>query len=66
MPSNKAILALPVATTEYDELNESITRRQLEQSILDMEVEIRLLKDMNQSVTSRSIRRHQFLLMGAR
>ena len=63
--ANKATLPLPISPLEYEQLNESITRRQLEQIIQDLNAEITLLRTMQQSVTSRSVRRHQFLLKGA-
>jgi hypothetical protein len=64
--AEKTPIPLPIASAIYDTVNESLTRRQLEQALLDIDSEIRLLKSMQQSVTSKSVRRHQFLLMGAK
>ena len=51
---------------EYDEINEAITRRTIEQAIQDINAEIGTLKAMQQSNISKSVRRHQFLLMGVK
>tara|TARA_R100001440_G_scaffold21971_2_gene35842 strand:- start:28 stop:231 length:204 start_codon:yes stop_codon:yes gene_type:complete len=64
--ADKTTVPLPLASTEYDELNESITRRTLEQSIQDLNSEIGNLKRLQESIASKSIRRHQFLLMGVK
>ena len=62
--AGKSPIPLPVATPEYNSTNESLSRRQLEHIIQDLQTEITLLKTMSESVPSKSIRRHQFLLMG--
>jgi len=62
--ATQSSLPLPIATPEYSFTNESLTRRQLEHIIQDLQTEITLLKTMSESVPSKSIRRHQFLLMG--
>tara|TARA_R110000824_G_scaffold285070_1_gene473218 strand:+ start:442 stop:645 length:204 start_codon:yes stop_codon:yes gene_type:complete len=59
-------LTLPIPSFEYDENNESITRRTLEQSIEDLNVKLIRIQRMQESVSSKSVRRHQFLLMGAK
>tara|TARA_Y100001938_G_scaffold58722_1_gene82187 strand:+ start:258 stop:461 length:204 start_codon:yes stop_codon:yes gene_type:complete len=64
--ADKTTVPLPLASTEYDELNESITRRTLEQVIQDLNSEIGNLKRLQESIASKSIRRHQFLLMGVK
>jgi|TARA_R100000664_G_scaffold311_1_gene917 hypothetical protein len=64
--ADKTTVPLPLASTEYDELNESITRRTLEQAIQDLNSEIGNLKRLQESIASKSIRRHQFLLMGVK
>ena len=56
---------LPLASSEYNESNESITRRTIEQALKDVNAEVGTLKKMQQSVVSKAVRRHQFLLMGA-
>jgi hypothetical protein len=64
--AQKNPITLPVAFSEYDKVNESLLRRQLEQAIQNIENEISYLKSMRESITSKSVRRHQFLLMGAK
>tara|TARA_R100000995_G_C3472188_1_gene118909 strand:+ start:1281 stop:1484 length:204 start_codon:yes stop_codon:yes gene_type:complete len=64
--AEKTTIPLPIATQEYDEGNESITRRTIEQTFQDINAEIGTLKGMQQSVASKAIRRHQFLLMGVK
>jgi len=63
--AEKTSIPLPLASQEYDETNESITRRTIEQAVQDINSEIGTVKTMQQSSVSKSIRRHQFLLMGA-
>tara|TARA_R100000773_G_C4205085_1_gene106271 strand:+ start:564 stop:767 length:204 start_codon:yes stop_codon:yes gene_type:complete len=58
-------IPLPLASPEYNESNESITRRTIEQALQDVNAEVGTLKKMQQSVVSKAVRRHQFLLMGA-
>ena len=58
-------IPLPLASSEYNESNESITRRTIEQALQDVNAEVGTLKKMQQSVVSKAVRRHQFLLMGA-
>tara|TARA_R110000796_G_scaffold87506_2_gene188798 strand:+ start:442 stop:642 length:201 start_codon:yes stop_codon:yes gene_type:complete len=62
--SQKTTAPLPLAPLEYNFSNESLTRQQIEQAIQSTEDALTLLKAMQESVTSKSIRRHQFLLMG--
>ena len=62
--SQKSLLSLPIPSPEYNFSNESLTRQQIEQAIQSTEDALTLLKAMQESVTSKSIRRHQFLLMG--
>tara|TARA_R110000764_G_scaffold8438_2_gene28415 strand:+ start:318 stop:518 length:201 start_codon:yes stop_codon:yes gene_type:complete len=62
--SQKTTAPLPIAPFEYNFSNESLTRQQIEQAIQSTEDALTLLKAMQESVTSKSIRRHQFLLMG--
>ena len=63
--AGKRPVPLPVAPPEYNSANESLTRRQLEQIIQNLQTEVTLLKNMTESGTSKSVRRHQFLLMGS-
>ena len=64
--AEKSNIPLPLASLEYDENNEAITRRTIEQAFQDINSEIRTLKTMQQSGVSKAIRRHQFLLMGVK
>jgi len=63
--AEKTTIPLPLPNSEYDEVNEAITRRTIEQAIQDVNSEVGTVKTMQQSSVSKSIRRHQFLLMGA-
>ena len=64
--AEKTTIPLPIASFEYDQKNESANRRLIEQALQDINSEIGTLKTMQQSVVSRSLKRHQFLLMGAK
>tara|TARA_R100000995_G_scaffold9803_1_gene4134 strand:+ start:1461 stop:1664 length:204 start_codon:yes stop_codon:yes gene_type:complete len=64
--AEKTAIPLPLASLEYDEQNESITRRTVEQAIQDLHAELGALKRLQQSIASKSVRRHQFLLMGVK
>jgi hypothetical protein len=64
--SKKSLKPLPIPSPEYDYANESLTREQLENSIQSLENEVFNLKRMQESITSKSVKRHQFLLMGAK
>tara|TARA_R100000152_G_C6673230_1_gene109013 strand:+ start:327 stop:530 length:204 start_codon:yes stop_codon:yes gene_type:complete len=64
--AEKSSIPLPVASSEYSESNESITRRTIEQALQDLNAEIGTLKKMQQSGVSKAIKRHQFLLMGVK
>ncbi len=62
--SQKLVAPLPIAPFEYNFTNESLTREQIQQAVQSLEDSLTLLKSMQESITSKSIRRHQFLLMG--
>ena len=47
-------------------MNEAITRRNIEQGFQDINSEVGATKRIQDPVTSKAIRRHQFLLMGAK
>ncbi len=64
--AEKPTIPLPIANIEYDEVNEAVTRRTIEQAFQDINAEIGTLKTMQQSGVSKAIRRHQFLLMGVK
>jgi hypothetical protein len=64
--SKKSLKPLPIPSPEYDYANESLTREQLENSIQSLQNEVFNLKRMQESITSKSVKRHQFLLMGVK
>tara|TARA_R110002072_G_scaffold223005_1_gene380113 strand:+ start:753 stop:956 length:204 start_codon:yes stop_codon:yes gene_type:complete len=57
-------LALPAADIEYDSNNEAVTRRTIEQAIESINTKISNIQKLQDSVTSKSAIRKQFLLMG--
>ena len=64
--SQKVPTTLPLATADYNFVNESLTREQTTRAIQFLEQEVFNLKRMQESITSKSVRRHQFLLMGVK
>jgi|TARA_R110000803_G_scaffold128617_2_gene196083 hypothetical protein len=62
--SKKALITLPIPDANYNYVNEALTREQIQNSIQSIEDSLFLLKTMQESITSKSIKRHQFLLMG--
>ena len=64
--ADKSAIPLPITTPEYEELNESITRRTIEQALQDIHADIGELRRMQESIVSKATRRHQFLLMGVK
>ena len=56
---------LPIATPEYDQLNEGNTRRTLEFALANADNEIEIAKTQSDKTGSLALRRFQFLLMGA-
>ncbi len=65
MAHSKSI-ALPLAQQEYNSNDEAVTRRIIEQAVQDLGVDISRLQKMQDVIISKSIKRHQFLLMGAK
>jgi hypothetical protein len=59
-------IALPIPNTEYDPNDEAVTRRILEQAIEDLTVKISRNQKLQDSLSSKASRRHQFLLMGVK
>ena len=57
-------IALPIPSLEYDNNNEAVTRRTLEQAIQDLNNKIITVQKMQSPVTSKASKNHQFLLMG--
>jgi hypothetical protein len=62
--ANPKSIALPLAQQEYNSTDETVTRRIIEQAVQDLAIEIDKLQKMQSIVASKSIKRHQFLLMG--
>ena len=56
---------LPVASPEYNQLNERVTRRTLEFALSNADNEIEVAKRQSDKTGSLALRRFQFLLMGA-
>lgn len=64
--AEKTSIPLLIPNPEYNQENELLTRRTIEQAIQDLNSEIGAVKRMQQSVVSKAIKRQQFLLMGAK
>ena len=62
----RSSVPIPVASTEYDAMNEAITRRTIEQALQDIHADIGELRRMQESIVSKATRRRQFLLMGVK
>ena len=65
MAHSKSI-ALPLAQQEYNSNDEAVTRRIIEQAVQDLAIDISRLQKIQDVIISKSIKRHQFLLMGAK
>ncbi len=57
-------IALPLAQQEYNASDEAVTRRIIEQAVQDLAIEQDRMKKMQSVTASKSLKRHQFLLMG--
>ena len=64
MAQSKTI-PLPLATPEYEQQNESITRLTIQQALQEIENDVTLAKTQGDKDGSLAMRRFQFLLMGA-
>jgi len=62
--ANPKSIALPLAQQEYNTTDETVTRRIIEQAVQDLAIELDKLQKMQSVVASKSVKRHQFLLMG--
>ena len=70
--ANPKTIALPLAQQEYNTTDEAVTRRiieqtgtkNIEQAVQDLAIELDKLQKMQSVVASKSVKRHQFLLMG--
>ena len=56
---------LPLASEEYEQRNESITRRSIEQTLQEVKSGVDLAKTQGDKDGTLAMRRFQFLLMGA-
>lgn len=61
----KSYLPLNVATTEYEEENERVTRKTIEQNFQDVASDLHNVKTQNDRDGSLSLRKYQFLFLGA-
>ena len=59
------VLSLPTPNEEYDEFDERVFRRAIEQYLQDLRTDIIETRDSSDSAASLAGRRKQFLLMGA-
>ena len=57
---------LPLPLPDYELINEQITRRTIEQLFQDVFSEINGVESLKTSAASKAVKRHQFLLMGAK
>lgn len=64
MAQSKTI-PLPIATLEYEQQNEAVTRLTIEQALQEIENNVTLAKTQGDKDGSLAMRRFQFLLMGA-
>tara|TARA_Y100001938_G_C8023760_1_gene396823 strand:- start:511 stop:714 length:204 start_codon:yes stop_codon:yes gene_type:complete len=62
--ATKTSVPLPIPSPEYDLEDQAVTRRLTEQAIQDINADSGNLQTLQQSVISKAVRRHQFLLMG--
>jgi len=61
----KVYQALNSASLEYEEADESVTRRTIEQNFQDIASDMHDVKTQNDSDGSLSLRKYQFLFLGA-
>ena len=59
-------IALPTPNPEYDDNDEAVTRRILEQAIEDLNVKLTRVQRLQEVMTSKAMKRHQFILMGVK
>jgi|TARA_R110001583_G_C5475708_1_gene393275 hypothetical protein len=65
MTTIKSYRSLSQAPQEYQEVDESISRRTIEQNFQDVGNDIHDIKIQNDRDASLSLRKYQFLLLGA-
>lgn len=59
-------VALPIPNSEYDSVDEAVTRRVIEQAVEDLSTKIVRVQRLQETVVSKAMKRHQFLLMGVK
>ena len=64
--ASKSEPPLPLPLPDYELINEQITRRTIEQLFQDVFSEINGVESLKTSAASKAVKRHQFLLMGAK
>tara|TARA_R100001443_G_scaffold30249_3_gene43835 strand:+ start:30 stop:233 length:204 start_codon:yes stop_codon:yes gene_type:complete len=62
--AEKTTIPLPLPTLDYQQQDQFLLRRTIEQGIQDIHQEIGASKKMQNPISSKAMRRHQFLLMG--
>ena len=63
--AEKTSIPLPVATPEYSNIDQSILRSTIEGALIDINNDIGNANRLKNKPSPLSVRRHQFLLMGA-
>ena len=61
----KSYLTLNTAPVEYEKVNERVTRRTIEQNFQDVASDLHNVKTQNDKDGSLSLRKYQFLFLGA-
>jgi len=59
-------ISLPSPSIEYDQDNESVNRRTIEQAIETLAINLKKIEELKSNVISNAIRKKHFLLMGAK
>ena len=62
--ANPKNIVLPIPRQEYDAIEETVSRRITEQAIQDLAIQISKLSRLQDVVSSKAVKRQQFLLMG--
>ena len=59
-------ISLPSPSIEYDQDNESVNRRTIEQAIETLAINLKRIEELESNVISNAIRKKHFLLMDAK
>tara|TARA_Y100000361_G_C11110344_1_gene317211 strand:- start:452 stop:655 length:204 start_codon:yes stop_codon:yes gene_type:complete len=62
--ANPKNIVLPIPRQEYDVTEETVSRRITEQAIQDLAIQVSKLSKLQDVVSSKAVKRQQFLLMG--